>query len=69
MKPSLKNLRKAEHKAIKDYSSASSTAKPHEVKTLHHIKGEEKEHARELTKLIRKRGQRFRQSEGLGANG
>jgi len=52
--PTLKDLKADEHKAIKDYSTAIDAAKtPHEAETLEHIRGEEKEHAKELAGLLK----------------
>lgn len=64
-KPTLRGLRKDEHKAIKEYETAAQTHKPNESQVLRHIKGEEKHHAKELTQLIRKRGSRNIKRSGL----
>ena len=60
MTKSLKKLRQDEKAAVKEYGAkAAEVSKKGDkvaAKKIKHIQGEEKEHARELTVLIRKRG-------------
>lgn len=41
-----------EVKAVRDYGRAALRSKPRVAKVLRHIRGEEKEHARELRKVM-----------------